>query len=112
MVYDAAKCGSGGNESPELSWQNAPATTKSFAIVMYDETANFVHWGMYNIPPIATSLPASFGVPNAGYPQIANDFGDFNYAARARRRGWDTNTSSPSTPPSYRSIAPMKRTSE
>jgi phosphatidylethanolamine-binding protein (PEBP) family uncharacterized protein len=40
----------GGDELPELSWKNAPRGTRTFAIVVFDETAGVVHWGMYNNP--------------------------------------------------------------
>jgi Raf kinase inhibitor-like YbhB/YbcL family protein len=65
----------GGNESPELSWTNAPAGTKTFVVVLYDTTAAFTHWGMYNIAGTATGLPQNAGVPNSPYgSQILNDF--------------------------------------
>jgi Raf kinase inhibitor-like YbhB/YbcL family protein len=52
-------CG-GENISPPLQWTNAPAATKSFAIVLSDpEGGNglgSVHWVAYNIPPTKTSL--------------------------------------------------------
>ena len=50
----------GQNVSPPLSWSNAPAKTKSFAIVMFDPDggngtgAN--HWVAYDIPKSKTSL--------------------------------------------------------
>jgi len=40
-----------GNMSPELSWTHAAPWTKSYAVVTFDVTANFTHWGVYNIPP-------------------------------------------------------------
>ncbi len=40
----------GGNESPELSWSDAPRGTRRFAIVMFDADASFFHWSMYNSP--------------------------------------------------------------
>jgi Raf kinase inhibitor-like YbhB/YbcL family protein len=50
----------GGNESPALRWSNAPANTKSFAIVLIDLSGNpplgFVHWVAYGIPAGKTSL--------------------------------------------------------
>src|ERR1700752_3205847 len=52
----------GGNESPDLSWTNAPAATKSFVVVLYDVTASFTHGGMYNIPATVTGLPQNAGV--------------------------------------------------
>ena len=39
----------GSDESPELSWTNAPQRTESFIVVAYDVTASFTHWGIYNI---------------------------------------------------------------
>jgi len=49
-------CG-GGNRSPALFWSHPPAGTKSFALVVFDETANFGHWGIYNLRPNANRLP-------------------------------------------------------
>jgi Raf kinase inhibitor-like YbhB/YbcL family protein len=65
----------GGDESPELSWENAPEHTCSFVVVAYDETAAFTHWGMYNIPATRTHLPQNAGVAGSKYgTQIVNDF--------------------------------------
>jgi Raf kinase inhibitor-like YbhB/YbcL family protein len=50
----------GQNVSPPLTWTNAPAATKSFAIMMYDPDGSnglgSVHWVAYNIPASKTSL--------------------------------------------------------
>ena len=50
----------GQNVSPPLAWSNAPAETKSFAIVMYDPDGGngtgAVHWVAYGIPKTKTSL--------------------------------------------------------
>src|ERR1035437_3419842 len=57
----------GENISPPLAWTNAPAGTKSFAIVCEDPDAprgTFIHWVIYNIPPSGRSL--SEGVPQKG----------------------------------------------
>jgi phosphatidylethanolamine-binding protein (PEBP) family uncharacterized protein len=53
----------GGNQSPELSWTNAPKRTASFIVVAFDVTASFTHWGMYNIPATTTELPRTPGSP-------------------------------------------------
>ena len=51
----------GRNVSPPLSWRNAPAGAKEFAVVLEDPDAGnpppFVHWVMYKIPATARSLP-------------------------------------------------------
>lgn len=65
----------GGNQSPELQWTDAPRGTRSFAVVTYDVTAAFTHWGMYNIPADTTELPQDAGVAgNTFGQQVFNDF--------------------------------------
>ena len=70
----------GGNESPQLSWTNAPADTRSFVVVLFDTTASFAHWGLYNIAADATGLPANAGAAGSTFgQQVFNDFPDQNY---------------------------------
>lgn len=65
----------GYDESPELSWTGAPRGTRSYVVVLYDVTAAFTHWGMYNIAPNVTHLPENAGKAGSPYgPQIENDF--------------------------------------
>lgn len=45
--------------SPPLAWSDAPAGTKSFALISDDPDAPakvWVHWVIWNIPPMATNL--------------------------------------------------------
>ena len=70
----------GGNMSPELKWTKAVPWTKSYAVVAYDITANFTHWGIYNIPPDVTELAENAGVATSSYPQITDDAGNVGYA--------------------------------
>jgi Raf kinase inhibitor-like YbhB/YbcL family protein len=70
----------GGDESPELTWKNVNPRTRSFVVIVYDETASFTHWGMYNISAETRRLPLNAGVTGSGYgTQIENDFGDLSY---------------------------------
>lgn len=76
---------SGGNVSPALSWKNAPADTKSFAVMVHDPDAKtgvggFRHWVVINLPASATGIARGAGksgsaaLPDGGQ-QIATDFG-------------------------------------
>lgn len=51
---------SGANISPELHWSGAPASTKSFALIMRDPDARapggWYHWVVYNLPARSATL--------------------------------------------------------
>lgn len=55
----------GNNESPQLSWKNAPKGTKSFAITMYDPDAptgsGWWHWIVFDIPENIKELVSNAG---------------------------------------------------
>jgi len=87
QVFNGFGC-SGGNISPALSWSNAPAGTRSFALLMYDPDAptgsGWWHWVVYNIPASVSSLPAGAGDPKknllpAGAVQGRSDYGTAGY---------------------------------
>jgi Raf kinase inhibitor-like YbhB/YbcL family protein len=66
----------GADRQPPLSWGEPPAGTKSFALVVDDPDAPsglFRHWGAYDIPAGAHSIPAS------GFAEATNDFGKPGY---------------------------------
>jgi Raf kinase inhibitor-like YbhB/YbcL family protein len=83
QIYKGLGC-DGKNTSPQLSWTNPPAGTKSFAITAYDPDAptgsGWWHWTMVNIPANIKNLPANAGAPHGknlptGAVQGRNDFG-------------------------------------
>lgn len=78
----------GENKSPQLSWSDAPAETKSFAITMYDQDAptgsGWWHWVVFNIPNGAIELIEDAGnLQNSSLPegsiQGLTDFGTRGY---------------------------------
>jgi len=64
MVYNQFGL-SGGNRSPQLSFDGVPDGTRSFAIVCHDPDAptsgGFYHWVMFNIPGGTRSLDENAG---------------------------------------------------
>ena len=70
----------GADQSPQLHWSRVPDNTRSFVVVLYDTTAAFTHWGMYNIAAHVRSLPANAGAAASSFgSQVHNDFGDPSY---------------------------------
>ncbi|WP_239952384.1 YbhB/YbcL family Raf kinase inhibitor-like protein [Pantoea sp. Z09] len=73
----------GGNRSPALEWEHAPAGTQSFVLEIFDKDAptghGWVHWTVVNIPASSHALAAGIGSDNKGLPlpafQTRTDFG-------------------------------------
>jgi Raf kinase inhibitor-like YbhB/YbcL family protein len=74
----------GANRSPALTWSDAPADTKSFAVTVYDPDAptgsGWWHWVVFNIPAGTTELKEGAGDSKgillpAGSVQSVTDFG-------------------------------------
>jgi len=75
--------------SPPLAWANAPADTKSFALIVVDPDApsgDWTHWLIYDLPPTTTSLAEDqLKVPQLhnGAKQGLNDFKKTGYGGPA-----------------------------
>ncbi len=78
----------GNNESPQLSWANAPKGTKSFAITMYDPDAptgsGWWHWIVFDIPANINELVTNAGnislnLAPTGSIQSVTDYGSAGY---------------------------------
>jgi Raf kinase inhibitor-like YbhB/YbcL family protein len=87
QAFNGMGC-TGSNLSPALEWHGAPATTKSYAITVYDPDAptgsGWWHWVVYNIPSSVTKLAAGAGDPKKnllppGAVQGNTDFGAPGY---------------------------------
>jgi Raf kinase inhibitor-like YbhB/YbcL family protein len=83
----------GANQSPQLSWVNAPAGTKSFAITVYDPDAptgsGWWHWLVVNIPATTTTVAnsaSSKGLPT-GALQTRTDFGSTGFGGACPPNG-------------------------
>jgi Raf kinase inhibitor-like YbhB/YbcL family protein len=83
QVGNAFGC-KGGGVSPAISWKDAPAGTKSFAVSLYDPDAptgsGWWHWTVFDIPATANSLSEGAGTEDgkslpAGTKQGHNDAG-------------------------------------
>jgi len=70
----------GRDVSPQLSWQDVPAGTKSFALSVADPDApmgTWIHWLVHDIPKDARTIEQG-GLPK-GAKQVENDFGMKEY---------------------------------
>jgi Raf kinase inhibitor-like YbhB/YbcL family protein len=73
----------GDDVSPPLAWRDAPAGTKSFALIVDDPDApdpkapkmTWVHWVLYNLPADTHALASGAGcMPPAGARDGKNDW--------------------------------------
>jgi Raf kinase inhibitor-like YbhB/YbcL family protein len=94
-VFNGFGC-TGKNLSPELSWNNAPEGTKSFALTVYDPDAptgsGWWHWVVFNIPKETSSLQAGAGDKSnthlpSGSVQNINDYGFAGFGGACPPKG-------------------------
>jgi len=93
QVFNGFGC-TGKNISPELSWQDAPAGTKSFAITVYDPDAptgsGWWHWVVFNIDKktkyISADACALKKLPR-GAIQSKTDFGGYEFGGACPPEG-------------------------
>lgn len=87
---------SGDNLSPQLSWTNAPADTKSFAITAYDPDAptgsGWWHWVLVNIPASVNTLATGAGDPEKsllpkGSQTFKTDYGNKSFGGSCPPEG-------------------------
>jgi len=94
-VFNGFGC-TGENVSPQLSWNNAPKGTKSFAITVYDPDAptgsGWWHYVAVNIPANYTQLLEGFANIDKfkitdEINQIRNDFGIYKFGGPCPPQG-------------------------
>ncbi|MBX3737362.1 MAG: kinase inhibitor [Candidatus Didemnitutus sp.] len=81
----------GGNRSPHLRWENAPAGAKSFVVTLYDPDAptgsGWWHWVVIDLPADTRELTAGasgqVGALPRGAREMRTDFGTARYGGAA-----------------------------
>jgi hypothetical protein len=84
----------GDNVSPPLRWGGIPKDSHSLALVCEDPDAPsgvFVHWVLFNLPPIVSNLPEALPptetLEETGARQGRNDFDQIGYGGPCPPQG-------------------------
>jgi Raf kinase inhibitor-like YbhB/YbcL family protein len=87
QVFNGSGC-KGFNVSPQLSWDDVPPGTRSFAVTLHDENAQtgsgWWHWVIFDIPEDVRELKSDAGnitkgLSPKGSVQSPTDFGQSGY---------------------------------
>jgi Raf kinase inhibitor-like YbhB/YbcL family protein len=76
----------GADQTPTLHWSEAPAATRSFALVLDDPDApsgTFRHWGVFDIPASTRSIGGGQRIGT----EVMNDFGKLGYGGPCPPKG-------------------------
>jgi len=79
----------GENLSPALRWENAPGSTRSFALIVEDPDApagTWNHWLLWDIPATATAIAEGYGAGKLG-ADGTNDFRKQGYGGPCPPKG-------------------------
>jgi len=89
-VFNGFGC-SGKNISPELSWENAPKGTKSFAVTVYDPDAptgsGWWHWVVFNIDVKTTHFKKGVNLKSTLAVESLTDFGKAGFGGACPPKG-------------------------
>ena len=80
----------GKDESPQLSWTNAPEKAKSFALIVSDKDAPdgvFYHWVVFNVPKNVDNFPQAMKNAPAGAAIGTNSFQKQQYSGPCPPKG-------------------------
>jgi len=90
QVFNGFGC-TGKNISPELSWKDAPAGTKSFAVTVYDPDAptgsGWWHWLVFNIPKGVKGLAKGVDLSKSSAVQSLTDYGKPGFGGACPPKG-------------------------
>jgi len=89
-VFNGFGC-SGKNISPELSWENAPEGTKSFALTVYDPDAptgsGWWHWMVFNISKEKKGFEKGVDLSKSTAVESLTDFGKAGFGGACPPKG-------------------------
>ncbi|OLQ93346.1 kinase inhibitor [Vibrio panuliri] len=90
FVFNGFGC-SGDNLSPQLSWKDVPAGTKSFAITAYDPDAptgsGWWHWVAIDIPASVNAIERGQATQGFNGVQMKNDYGIASFGGACPPKG-------------------------